>query len=118
MNLQEAKSRLFSTTFIISHFQQNSALKYLAETPEAGAMDILVKALWAGLKPGKVREILLSVQDRAKLDRLWQLWAEGRSEKLGALLREKGVPAGDEALRILVWIEVRRAQLIVECRNG
>ena len=107
MDLKQAKDNLFSTTPLLSYFKQNSALKYLAETNETGAIDILVEALDLGHQAKKIVEILLAQKEQERVNRLWQLWAQGRSPKLGEILKGKGVPAvGD--LQVLSLLKLNR----------
>jgi len=63
-------------------------------------------------------EAVIRRQGRGNLDLLWQHWAKVRSVKLGAILREKGVPAGDEAIRILSLLKLGRSSDVPMDRGG
>jgi hypothetical protein len=106
MNLQEAKSGLFTKTFLLGRFKQNAALKYLSESNEPGAIDILVEALDQGHRSRKIKDILLSVEDQARLDHLWGIWSKSRSEKLENVLKKKNAPASDETNRVLSLLKI------------
>lgn len=101
MDLQEARRKLYDKAFLLGGRRQKAALDYLAQTREPQAMDVLVEALEKYDKPKRIKEVLLDSWGEAKVERLWQLWAEGRLASLGEILKTKKQGADGENLRIL-----------------
>jgi len=108
MNLLKARQKLYDQTFVLGRMRQKAALKYLAETAEIKAMDVLVAALKKYKNPKEVESVLVKVVNSAKIDRLWQLWSDGRSVPLLDVLNINGKEPSDEQLKILYLLKHNR----------
>lgn len=108
MDLQQAKAQLADTTFLLGHFRQNAALKFLAESKDIAAIWILVQALEDDRRSGKISSILLADQRQPQTDELWRLWAQSRSPKLGAVLKKKNMGAQDQELQRISLLKLNR----------
>lgn len=97
MNIEGAKERLQNTS-LFGRFKHAGALKYLTQTDEVRAVDILVYHLRQHPRSIEVKEILSKTQNQAKRDRMWKLWEEDRGSPLGELLKQNETPCKDEAL--------------------
>ncbi|MCO6456398.1 MAG: hypothetical protein J5I93_13950 [Pirellulaceae bacterium] len=105
MDLAAAKRKLFDKTFLVATFRQNAALEFLDKCSDIAAVDVLAEALSKGHpKSERIRQILARLQtpaDQAKIDRLWQLWSQGRPEPLARVLTRLGCPAQDPKLAVI-----------------
>lgn len=108
MNLLKARQKLYDQTFVLGRMRQKAALKYLAETAEIKAMDVLVAALKKYKNPKEVESVLVKVVNSAKIDRLWQLWSDGRSVPLLDVLIINGKEPSNEQLKILYLLKHNR----------
>jgi hypothetical protein len=108
MDLQEARQKLYDNTFVLGRMRRKAALKYLTETAETEAMHVLADALKKYKNPKEVESVLVKVEDSAKIDRLWQLWSDGRSMLLGDVLSRNGKEPSNEQLKILCLLKHNR----------
>ncbi len=118
MNLEEARQRLYSKTFLIGAWQRSSALKYLAHAPEIEAMDILAGALGNHARSEEIRKILLAENDGRKIDRLWQIWAKSGNKPLGDILGAKGLLPEDETVKTVALLKLGRVDGLQADRAG
>jgi hypothetical protein len=118
MNLQEAQQKLYDQTFVLGRMRRKAAFKYLAETTETEAMDVLADALKKYKNPKEVESVLVKVEDSAKIDRLWQLWSDGRSTLLGDVLKKIQKSSSDERLSLLSLLKIElESRLPLDLKN-
>ena len=114
MDLMQAKRELYSTSFFFPRTRQRRAVKYLADSADVASVDVLAEALVKGHQESPtIRDILTGLgrrDEQPKIDRLWQLWLDGRSDTLANVLREMGRPARDPKLRLQSHWKLGRAE--------
>ncbi len=113
MDIEKAERYLNETSIFTRRFLHSSALKYLSETDEPEAMDILTKAIETHRRAPEIKEIVLRVEDAEKIDRLWQIWSETRGKALGQALREKKTPASHGKSMVLSLLKTGASKKIL-----
>ncbi len=113
MDIEKAERYLNETSIFTRRFLHSSALKYLSETDEPEAMDILTKAIETHRRAPEIKEIVLRVEDAEKIDRLWQIWSETRGKALGQALREKRTPASEGKSMLLSLLKIGASEKIL-----
>lgn len=97
MTTDEAKDRLYATTFLIGAFRRCSAIKALAEGPDSSGVVVLARALQEGHpESGRIRSVLRQLsplRDDNKIAALWAQWAHAPDPELARVLCALGWPS-------------------------
>lgn len=98
MTADEAKDRLYDTTFLIGGLRRRAAIKALAEAPDSSGVIALAQALQEGHpEDGRIRSVLRQLsplRDGKKIAALWAEWAQAPSPGLARILAALGWPPG------------------------
>ncbi len=98
MTADEAKHRLYDTTFLIGALRRRAAIKALAAGPDSSGVIALAQALQEG-HPEDARILsvlrqLSPLRDDKKIAALWAEWAHAPSPGLARILSALGWPPG------------------------
>ncbi|MCU0809176.1 MAG: hypothetical protein MUC53_15080 [Candidatus Contendobacter sp.] len=98
MTLEEAKRKLYDTTFLLGRFRRRAAIRELAEMPDPAGVLLLAKALG---QPHPNSDEILGVfqrlspeQDADKVMALWGMWGQAPQPALAGVLAKLGWPPG------------------------
>ena len=98
MTADEAKHRLYDTTFLIGALRRRAAVKVLAEAPDSSGVIALAQALQEGHpEGGRIRIVLRRLsplRDVKKIAALWAEWAQAPDPVLARILSALGWPPG------------------------
>ena len=98
MTADEAKHRLYDTTFLIGVLWRRAAIKALAEVPDSSGVIALAQALREGHpEDGRIRSVLRQLsplRDGKKIAALWAEWAQAPGPGLARILSALGWPPG------------------------
>lgn len=98
MTTNDARSRLYDSTFAIGAFRRRAAIKALAESPDPSAAVALAEALGKGHpNADRIADALLQLsaeRDGEKVKALWMDWARAPTVPVAAVLARLGWPAG------------------------
>ena len=98
MTADEAKHRLYDTTFLIGALWRRAAIRALAEEPDASGMFALAQALREGHpEGGRILSVLRQLSplgDGKKIAALWAAWAQAPGPGLARILSALGWPPG------------------------
>jgi len=93
----EAKGRLYDTTFLIGAFRRRSAIKALAEGPDSAGVVALAQALQERhpdhRRIRRVLRQLSALRDDHKIAALWAAWAQAPGPELAKILSALGWPS-------------------------
>jgi hypothetical protein len=93
----DAKHRLYDTTFLIGAFRRRSAIKALATGPDSLGVVTLAQALREGHPEyGRIRSALRQLsplRDDNKIAALWDAWAQAPDPELAKILSALGWPS-------------------------
>lgn len=98
MTLEQAKRKLYDTTFLLGRFRRRAAIRELAETPDPAGVLVLAEAL--GKNHSNAEAILPLLQglsperDADKVTALWRAWAAQPQPALAGVLAKLGWPPG------------------------
>ena len=96
MTADEAKDRLYDTTFLIGALWRRAAIKALAEGPDSSGVIALAQALQEGHpEDGRILSVLRKLsplRDGKKIAALWAQWAQAPSPGLARILSALGWP--------------------------
>ena len=97
MTIEEAKDRLYDTTFLIGAFRRRAAIKALAEVPDSSGVVALAQALHERHPEyGRIRNVLRQLsplRDDHKIAALWAQWAKAPDPELAKILSALGWPS-------------------------
>lgn len=97
MTTDEAKSRLYDTTFLIGAYRRRSAIKALTSVADASGVVALAQALHEGhpeqARIGRVLQRLSPLTDGHKIAALWAQWAQAPNTELATVLSALGWPS-------------------------
>ena len=97
MTIEEAKDRLYDTTFLIGAFRRRAAIKALAEVPDSSGVVALAQALHERHPEyGRIRNVLRQLsplRDDHKIAALWAQWAQAPEPELAKILSALGWPS-------------------------
>lgn len=98
MTADEAKDRLYDTTFLFGALRRRAAIKALAEVPDSSGVIALAQALQEGHpQDGRIRSVLRQLsplRDEKKIAALWAEWAQAPGPGLASILSALGWPLG------------------------
>ena len=98
MTADEAKDRLYDTTFLFGALRRRAAIKALAEVPDSSGVIALAQALQEGHpQDGRIRSVLRQLsplRDEKKIAALWAEWAQAPGPRLASILSALGWPLG------------------------
>lgn len=98
MTADEAKYRLYDTTFLIGALKRRAAIKTLAEGPDSFGVIALAQALHEGHPEHRRIESVLRrlspLRDDKKIAALWAEWAQAPDPALARILAALGWPPG------------------------
>ncbi len=98
MTADEAKHRLYDTTFLFGALRRRAAIKALAEVPDPSGVIALAQALREGHPEyGRILSVLRQLsplRDEKKIAALWAEWAQAPGPGLARILSALGWPPG------------------------
>ena len=98
MTADEAKDRLYDTTFLFGALRRRAAIKALAGVPDLSGVIPLAQALREGHpQGGRIRSVLCQLsplRDGKKIAALWTEWAQAPGPGLASILSVLGWPPG------------------------